>query len=130
MQFCPVCGHSLEQVQIKAEPMTDPSRLGMGVFACFHCQLICHTEAILDKTPFVAVAQLGKVGSMVNLKLTLAVYEDILGMVDPLIQWILMTTPQDIPSKIKHKLTSLYVYLHRLRSDIKSFRNNLKKSNP
>lgn len=130
MLFCPVCGHSLEQVQIKAEPMTDPSRLGMAVLACFHCQLICHTESVLDKTPFVAVANLHKIDARVNLKLTLAIYEDLLSLIEPFIQWILQATPQHIPNKAKHKLSSLYVYLHRLRSDIKTFRDNLKKANP
>lgn len=110
--------------------MTDMSRLGMVVGICFHCQMVYHTETVNDKKPYVAIARLRKITLGPNLKTTLAVYEDLLGLLEPILQWLISTTPCNISEACKHKLSSLYVYLSRLRGTIQVFRNNLKKSNP
>lgn len=128
--LCPECGHTLKVTQIQAEPVTDRSRLGMTIGVCFHCQMIYHSETVHDKTPFMAVARLRKVNQRTDLKLTLAVYDDMLAMLEPIIQWTIMVKPHNVSEACKHKIVSLYIYLYQLRDTIKAFRNNLKKSNP
>lgn len=128
--FCPACGHTLKVTQIQAEPVTDRSRLGMTIGICFNCQLVYHSETVYDKTPFMALARLRRITYPTNLKITLAVYEDLLAMIEPMIQWTIMVKSQNVAEKCKHKIVSLYVYLYMLRDAIKEFRDNLKKANP
>lgn len=130
MLICPDCGHTLEPIQINAAPVTDRSRLGTVVCVCFHCQMVYSTETVHDRTPYVAIARLIKLHQRTNLKMTLAAYDDLLAMLDPMIEWNKMTVRSPVSEACKHKLSSLHVYLTKLRNTIVAFRNNLKKSNP
>lgn len=113
--FCPLCGHTLEKIQISSEPLKEKTKLGVVACICFHCKLVLHTEAITDKTPFVAVARLRKLTRGASLQSTIAVYNDLLSFLDPMVEWIKLITPQNVTEDCKHKLSSLFVYLRQFQ---------------
>lgn len=122
---CQNCGYSLFDFRICAEPITNPKILGQTGYVCLKCNLIFITESIHDMKPYLRQAKLRK--GTPKLKTSLAVYEDLLGLIEPFIQFTQHAYQQGCSDLCLHTLSSLFLYLAHARTQVEERAENMRR---
>lgn len=122
---CPNCEYTMFDFRVCAEPLTNPKILGQTGFVCLKCNLIFVSESVHEKMPFLRQAKLRK--GTPKLKTSLAVYEDLLGLIEPFVQFTQHAYQQGVSDLCLHTLSSLFLYLVHAQTQIEQRAEAMRK---